>query len=350
MHNGKRWRILIIDEDPLILKSLISLLNADGYTATGVSAVSRAMKLLERESFDIVLTELVMEEMDGEELLASIFQKSPDINVIVLSGYRSLEMAVQAMHHGAYDYILKPCDYNLLKSRLDRAITAIRAVEGKKKAQEALRSSQERYRIMMENVHDLLLLFDMERNCLYASPSWESQMGISLSKLVGKNWVDLLCFKDKQSIDNLFQDLHNKKTPSKNIEISIYGQNGEKRIFKGYMLSPQKNASHDQLIFLLLHDITEHLKIQDQEREIERIKAAKDLAIATAHYVNQPMTCIRGLTEIMLKDPKDRDVTLRYLNQILMECDRVEDIIKNLLKINKYETISYVDEEMLRLL
>ena len=350
MHNGKRWRILIIDEDPLILKSFLPLLNSDGYSATGVSAVSRAMKLLERESFDIILTEVIMEEMDSEEFLSSLFQKNPDISVIVLTGCGSLQIALQAMRQGVYDYILKPCEYSLLKFRIDKAITAIRAMEGKMKVEEALRSSQERYRVVMENVHDLLLLFDMDRNCLYASPSWESQMGISLSRLVGKNWVDLLCFKDKQSIDTLFQDIHKKRSPGKNVQIGINGKNGEKRIFKGYMLSPQKDASQDQLIFLLLHDITEHLKIQDQEREIERIKAAKDLAIATAHYVNQPMTCIRGLTEIMLKDPKDRSVTLRYLNQILMECNRVEDIIKKLLKINKYETISYVDEEMLRLL
>lgn len=350
MPDEKRWKILIIDDDPLVLKSFISLLNFDGYLAVGVSTVSRALKALERDSFDIVLTELIMEEMGSEKLLSAIFQRAPGVIVMVLTGYGSLQMAMQAMHKGAYDFILKPCDYNVLKLRIDRAIKEMRILEGQKKAELGLRESEDRYRIVVENIHDLLLLLDEDKNCLYASPSWETQFGLSLSSLVGKNWIDLLTVGDRKRIERAFQSLSDHRDQNQEFEIQLCGNNNITKTFKGYMLSPKSGLKQKPLIFLLLHDITEHLKIQEQEREIERIKAAKDLAIATAHHINQPITCVRGLTEIMLKEPKERHVVLEYLEQILIQCDIVQDITEKLQKIDKYETEPYMDEEMLKIL
>ena len=160
MSEKKRLNILVIDEDPLVLKSFVSLLNHEGYTAIGVSAVSRAIKLLENNPFDMVITELVMAEMSGEELLSAIIKRAPGIILIVLTIFGSLQMARLALRKGAFDYLLKPCDYKVLKESIDRAVTSQKISQGEKMAEEALRASEERYRIVIENVHDLLLLFN----------------------------------------------------------------------------------------------------------------------------------------------------------------------------------------------
>jgi PAS domain S-box-containing protein len=349
MYEENTKKILIIDDDPLVLKSFLSLLNSDGYSAIGVSNLSKALKLLEQDIFDIILTELVMEERCGNELLSAIFQKTPGTTVIVLTGYRSFQLAIDAIRAGAYDYIIKPCDYHMLKTKIDNAITAMKIMEEEKRTEKALKTSEERYRIVIENIHDLLLLFDKDKNCLYASPSWENQFGQSMKRLAGKKWLDLFSLEDKKKIERAFHSLVKNKQQSQELEINLYESHGEKRTFKGYMLSPKNGITQEPLMFLLFHDITEHLKVQIQEKEIERIKAAKNLAIATAHHINQPMTCIRGLTEIMLKEPKGRNVSLEYLEQIVIQCDIVQDIIERLQNINTYETEPYVDEEMLKL-
>ena len=300
MSEKKRLNILVIDEDPLVLKSFVSLLNHEGYTAIGVSAVSRAIKLLENNPFDMVITELVMAEMSGEELLSAIIKRAPGIILIVLTIFGSLQMARLALRKGAFDYLLKPCDYKVLKESIARAVTSQKISQGEKMAEEALRASEERYRIVIENVHDLLLLFNEDRCCLYASPSWESQIGISFNRLVGKNWLHLFSMEDKKLIEQVFNSITETQEGNRKFEVSIHDQTKGKRTFIAYMLYRKDSVKQRSVVFLLLHDITERLINMAQEKEIERITAAKDLAIATAHHVNQPMTCIRGLTEIML--------------------------------------------------
>ena len=132
MPEKKRRKILIIDDDPLVMKSFLSLLNSDGYSAVGATDISKALKLLQRNVFDIVITELVMEEMGGNELLSALFQKAPDITIMILTGHGSVQIAIDAIRNGAYDYILKPCDYNVLKMRIDKAITDLNMAERKK--------------------------------------------------------------------------------------------------------------------------------------------------------------------------------------------------------------------------
>ncbi len=349
MPEEKRLRILIIDDDSLVVQSFKSLFNSDGYSAVGVTSVSKALTLLEQETFDIVITELIMEEMGGNELLSALFKKAPDIIVMILTGYGSIKMAMDAIRNGAYDYILKPCDYNVLKNRLDKAISATKPVGGKKESKQTVVTSEEPYKIVLENINDLLLIFDKDRNCLYSSPSWESQLGMSQCRLAGKSWMNLLSREDQKKIDQAFLALRSQKGSRQEFVINLNGKNKDIRTFKGHMLFIRNGVNQELRVFLLLNDITEHMKIQAQEKEIERIKAAKDLAIATAHHVNQPMTCIRGLTEVMLKEPKSRNTILEYLEQIMIQCDIVQDIIERLLNINEYKTVAYVDEEMLNL-
>jgi PAS domain S-box-containing protein len=349
MPEEKRLKILIIDDDPLVMQSFLSLLNSDGYSAVGVTVVSKALTLLEREIFDIVITELIMEEMGGNELLSALLQKAPDIIVMILTGYGSIQMAMDAIRNGAYDYILKPCDYNVLKNRIDKAISTMKPLDGKKESKQTIGTSEEPYKIVLENINDLLLLFDKDRNCLYASPSWESQIGLSQCRLVDKNWMNLLSCEDRKKIERAFLALKTRKGPRQEFVINLNGKNKDIRTFKGYMIFIKNGVNQESRVFLILNDITKHMKIQAQEKEIERIKAAKDLAIATAHHVNQPMTCIRGLTEVMLKEPKSRNTVLEYLEQIMIQCDIVQDIIERLLNINEYKTVAYVDEEMLNL-
>ncbi|MGA1839834.1 MAG: response regulator [bacterium] len=350
MPENKDVKILIIDDDPLVMQSFLSLLNSDGYSTVGVTSVFEALTLMEQEVFDIVITELMMDEMGGNELLTALRQKAPEIIILILTGYGSINMAIDAIRNGAHDYILKPCDYNALKNRIDKAISTIKPLsEGKKESNQTIGDSEEPYKIVLENINDLLLLFDRNRNCIYASPSWGSQLGLSQSRLIDKNWINLLSFEDKKKIERAFLTLKTSKEPRQEFVISLNGKNNDIRTFKGYMIFIKKDMNQESRVFLILNDITEHMKIQVQEKEIERIKAAKDLAIATAHHVNQPMTCIRGLTEVMLKEPKSRNTVLEYLEQIMIQCDIVQDIINRLLNINDYKTIAYVDEEMLNL-
>ncbi len=114
-------RLLIVDDDKATLGNLCRLLKKKGYSATGADGGGRAISLLAKSNFDIVLTDLVMEEVDGLELLARVKHNSPDTEVILLTGHASVSTAIEAIKKGAYHYIEKPVRPQELCHLVDRA-------------------------------------------------------------------------------------------------------------------------------------------------------------------------------------------------------------------------------------
>src|SRR5205807_6089226 len=93
-----------------------------GYHVTGVMKGSLALELIERETFDLVLTDLRLDDLDGLTILNKVGERSPETVTIMLTGYASLESAVKALREGAYDYLFKPCDVEELKAVVARGI------------------------------------------------------------------------------------------------------------------------------------------------------------------------------------------------------------------------------------
>jgi DNA-binding NtrC family response regulator len=101
-------RILVVDDEEVALINLVYVLKKEGYAVTGVQSGPEAVKLLARHEYDLVLTDLKMEKVDGMEVLARARERHPDIEVIMITGYATVDSAIEAMKAGAYHYIAKP--------------------------------------------------------------------------------------------------------------------------------------------------------------------------------------------------------------------------------------------------
>ena len=101
-------RILIVDDEPDILSALARMLTSEGHDVDCASAADDALELLDRMSFDLVLTDLSMPRVDGFELLSRMRQRSDDTPTLVISGAGSVETAVKAIRLGALDFLEKP--------------------------------------------------------------------------------------------------------------------------------------------------------------------------------------------------------------------------------------------------
>ncbi len=114
--------VLVVDDDESVLLTLQAVLQMDGYDVEACSQGSDAIQLLRERTFDLVLSDLRLDDMDGTAILAEIRRRSPDTVAIMLTGYASLETAVKALREGAYDYLVKPCDVEELKATVARGI------------------------------------------------------------------------------------------------------------------------------------------------------------------------------------------------------------------------------------
>lgn len=106
--NNNNLRILIVDDEPLVRKSLYDALRGDGYIASMASDGEEAIQKIEKNGFDIVISDIKMPKLDGIGLLKKIKAGHSDIAVIIITGHGNIESAVEAMKTGAFDYVTKP--------------------------------------------------------------------------------------------------------------------------------------------------------------------------------------------------------------------------------------------------
>jgi DNA-binding NtrC family response regulator len=119
---GPKPRILIADDEPLTLELVVERLEAEGYGVEVVSGGREAIEAAKNASFKLVLTDLSMPDVGGLEVLAHFVRHHPETPVIVLTGFGTIETAVEAIKVGAYDYLAKPANLDEIVLTLKRAI------------------------------------------------------------------------------------------------------------------------------------------------------------------------------------------------------------------------------------
>jgi DNA-binding NtrC family response regulator len=115
-------KILIVDDEPDVSHSLALNLEVAGYQVQEAGSGEEAIRLVEKEIFDLVICDLRMEKMSGLEVLRYIKGSSPDTEVLLMTAFAAVETAVQAMKEGAYDYISKPFQHDELLLAVRKAL------------------------------------------------------------------------------------------------------------------------------------------------------------------------------------------------------------------------------------
>ena len=107
-------KILVVDDDPSILKVIRMRLEAHGYLVTTAGGAKEAVKLASNDMFDVALLDLKLNAKNGIELMEDLLQMNPEMPVIILTAYGTIKSAVDAMKKGAYSYLTKPFDHEEL--------------------------------------------------------------------------------------------------------------------------------------------------------------------------------------------------------------------------------------------
>ncbi|MFN7956523.1 MAG: response regulator [bacterium] len=117
-----RARILLADDEVQLARNLRLLLERDGYRVDTVTSGDEAIERLAAERYDLLITDLIMPGTDGAQLMIHVNREYPTIPVVVITGYGSMESAVAAIRQGAYDYLTKPFDYEIMKITIEKAL------------------------------------------------------------------------------------------------------------------------------------------------------------------------------------------------------------------------------------
>ena len=115
------FRALLVDDEEEFLKTLVKRLSKRNIKAEGVGNGEEALMILDRNPMDVVVLDVRMPGMDGIEVLRVIKKKYPLIEVVMLTGHASMEVAIEGMEIGAFDYLMKPVDIDELVYKLQDA-------------------------------------------------------------------------------------------------------------------------------------------------------------------------------------------------------------------------------------
>ncbi len=117
-----RSSVLVVDDEASVATTIKAILELDGHQVVAETKGEAALRQIREREFDVVLTDLRLEDIDGLEILREVQRRWPDTSAIMLTGYASLESAVAALRSGAYDYLIKPSDVEELRATVGRAI------------------------------------------------------------------------------------------------------------------------------------------------------------------------------------------------------------------------------------
>ncbi len=114
--------ILFVDDDQQILNVVTTYLSRNGYSVDAVSNGLLALEKIKQKEYAAIFTDLIMPEISGLDLLKSVKEASPSTEVIIVTGYGTIESAIEALKRGSYDYLQKPINFERLKILIDRII------------------------------------------------------------------------------------------------------------------------------------------------------------------------------------------------------------------------------------
>lgn len=118
----RQYSLLLVDDDPFILEGIGEDLEKKGYRVTRAESGDKAVSLMENTTFDLVITDLVMDKIDGIQVLKKTKEINSETMVIILTGYGDMPSAIDALRNHADDYLLKPCESEEVFYRVNRCL------------------------------------------------------------------------------------------------------------------------------------------------------------------------------------------------------------------------------------
>ncbi|MDD5057753.1 MAG: sigma-54 dependent transcriptional regulator [Sideroxydans sp.] len=150
--------ILIVDDEAVALRNLERVMSKAGYRVTAVQSSEEALTLLEKQEFNLLLTDLRMEKVDGMRLLKTCRELHPDSEVIMITGFASAQTAVDAMKQGAFYYITKPFRLDEVRKVVAEAMEKIRLRNENRSLKQQIEALQDQVKIVTQDDGMLSLL------------------------------------------------------------------------------------------------------------------------------------------------------------------------------------------------
>ncbi len=190
--SGRRPHILVVDDEPDMCWTLENILRSAGYAVTTTTSGAEAIEKAQGRFFNLALLDIRLPDMEGIELVAPLKEMHPDMVVMIVTAYASLETAVQALNGGASAYITKPFNVDEVLATVREVLEKQRLVIEKRRVEEALRRSKKEWESTFDAMSDWVSLVDLEARILRTNRVGEELVGMPLAEMIGQTCCKLV--------------------------------------------------------------------------------------------------------------------------------------------------------------
>jgi DNA-binding NtrC family response regulator len=274
-------KILIVDDEPEMRIALTEALKREGYQTDSAENAPDALHRLEGEPFDLVISDVKMPKMSGQELLREIKEQSPNTLVIMMTAYGTIDNAVESMKQGAFDYLLKPFSIEILGATVNRAFLSepAPAATPASKGSASKQKASEHREIVTQN-KAMLEMVKFAENIAYS----KSTVLISGETGTGKEMVAKYIHQCSPRADKPFLAVNCAALPEGLLESELFGH--EKGAFTGAIAKKDGKFELAHKGTLLLDEVTEMtpplqaklLRVL-QEHEIDKVGGREPIPI-----------------------------------------------------------------------
>lgn len=343
--------ILAVDDEPAILKIVETILRRDGYDVCCANSGEQAEAMFRNRPTDLVITDIRMPGMDGLELVKVIKSLDPDVQVIVLTGHASLDLAVEAFKdHNVFDFLAKPQSRDTLLRSVTKALEhrfllkhnreLINQLKERQnyledqnkkliETRNALQGSQKRYQELYDNAPAAYLTLDAEGVVLEANKMAGELFGTSIRKLLNQPFQALMHDSSRDSYA-VFRQLTGHSKPH-SCEMTLLRSDGsafESR-FEAKSITCQQSGRHH--IHVALTDMTDYKQLQAQIIENRKLEAITTLAGGVAHQFNNALAGLVGYVELMQMDLKKKGHQSPHAEAVFQLTERMAHLTRQLL-------------------
>ncbi|HEY4975984.1 MAG TPA: PAS domain S-box protein, partial [Gaiellaceae bacterium] len=300
----KSLRVLIVDDSPDDRRLAARALAAEfgGIELSEAIDAESLKKALEQGNFDAVITDYRLRWTTGLEVLRGVKERFPSVPVVMFTGTGTEDVAVAAMKSGLDDYVVKAPRHF---ARLPMAVKAALERQRGKTAEVELVAAEDRYRALIENATDMVIVIAEDSTITYASPSVQSTLDWSPDELVGRQVAEFLPPDEVERTLEEISSLTKKGGELFDFSNRVQHKDGSWRQVEGTARSLLDIPAVKGIVFNG-RDVTERNQLEDQLRITERMEALGRLAGGVAHDLNNLLTVISGSATFLLEDlPED---------------------------------------------
>ncbi len=327
----KELKILIVDDDEddyLLATDLLNDITAWKIVTDWCPTYEQALEQLRNTSYDLYFFDYLLGQHTGLELL----NKAKELNCygpfILMTGKGDEKIAIDALRHGAADYIVKG------EIALDNLSRSIRYALEREHVNYALKQSERRYKRIFEESKDLLFITSQEGQIINANHSFERISGYTKEQIFTLNVLNIL----EDDIREQWQALLSHSVPIREIEVRFYTCQGERRVA---LFSARKESYPDGKMDLhcRLHDVTLRRQTEREKLFSEKLAVTGRLVRMLAHEVRNPLTNVSLSAEQLEIELAEEDQKF-YTDIIKRNCTRINDLITQLLQSSRPSDIA----------